>query len=357
MVSMKNFVVASGCIALLIAACSSNNKSGKTGSSPPSGTGSGRNMYWGRQIPANDITVMKQHFSIFGEVINLSNDSNYLYVHSFGIPSHNMMRGISSWNQQVPLPQAYIGDNAWPVPLKPKLAEYPKPINTNFMRGAIALAVNGVPIFNPLNNRGEDAHLIGELDEWGGHSGRADDYHYHLAPVHLADKTHNGPIAYALDGFPIYGMNEPDGSPAKDLDDYHGHFYEDSYHYHADEEFPYFIGFMVGEVETENPVMGKNSDPPGRGKINPGESSIIPQPRSTPIREAAEPLHGAIITDFKRISERNFTVYYSVPGKESSTYQIDYSWDEQQRTYHFVFKKNNSQIAEEVYTKRHTNGH
>jgi hypothetical protein len=38
----------------------------------------------------------------------------------------------------------------------------------------------------------------------GGHSGKADDYHYHIAPLHLqaligADK----PIAYALDGYAI----------------------------------------------------------------------------------------------------------------------------------------------------------
>ncbi|MGB4709182.1 MAG: hypothetical protein WBH50_06565, partial [Fuerstiella sp.] len=30
-----------------------------------------------------------------------------------------------------------------------------------------------------------DTLLAGELDEWGGHCGRGDDYHYHTAPVHL----------------------------------------------------------------------------------------------------------------------------------------------------------------------------
>ena len=48
------------------------------------------------------------------------------------------------------------------------------------LSGAIALAVNGMPIFNALNNRGDDAYLAGELDDWGGHAGRADDYHYHM---------------------------------------------------------------------------------------------------------------------------------------------------------------------------------
>ena len=34
----------------------------------------------------------------------------------------------------------------------------------NFMKGAIAIAANGIPIFNPLNNRGEDTEAFGELD-------------------------------------------------------------------------------------------------------------------------------------------------------------------------------------------------
>jgi hypothetical protein len=93
-----------------------------------------------------------------------------------------------------------------------------------FLRGAIALAVNGIPIFNPLNNRGEDAFASGELDDFGGHCGRADDYHYHVAPVHLEKVVGKGnPIAYALDGFPISGYTEPDGAPVKGLDWMGGH--------------------------------------------------------------------------------------------------------------------------------------
>ena len=94
-----------------------------------------------------------------------------------------MMVGIKSWQQQVPLPQPYNGNNAWQIPLHPVVAENPISAKTNLFRGAIALAVNGIPIFNPQNNRGEVSQEIGELDEWGGHCGRADDYHYHAAPV------------------------------------------------------------------------------------------------------------------------------------------------------------------------------
>ena len=141
-------------------------------------------------------------------------EADTAFVESDGLPTtHNMMVGIVSWQQQVPLPQAYTGDNAWQIPLAPELSDNPISAANEMFRGAIALAVNGVPIFNALNNRGDDAYLAGELDQWGGHSGRADDYHYHIAPTHLQEVVGaDQPIAYGLDGFPIYGLTEPDGS-------------------------------------------------------------------------------------------------------------------------------------------------
>ncbi len=123
------------------------------------------------------------------------------------MPDHGMMAGITNWQQQIGIPQNYYGDNAWQIPLSPLLSDNPVSTRDNLFRGAIALAVNGVPIFNALNNRGEDAFLIGELDDWGGHAGRADDYHYHAAPLHLQEIVGDAaPIAYALDGYPIYGL-------------------------------------------------------------------------------------------------------------------------------------------------------
>jgi hypothetical protein len=156
--------------------------------------------------------------------LDLRADGDFLYVGSNGLPDHNMMVGITAWQQQVPLPQPYFDDNAWRIPLKPVPAKEPAMIKGRFLRGAIALAVNGIPIFNPQNNRGEISYEIGELDQWGGHCGRADDYHYHITPLHLQAQVGKGmPVAYALDGYPIYGLTEPDGSPVANLDECHGH--------------------------------------------------------------------------------------------------------------------------------------
>ncbi len=125
-------------------------------------------------------------FNAFAPLVRTRTDSAYLYVESNGMPEHPMMIGITAWQQQVPLPQPYTGDNAWRIPLNPVPAKEPMSAKEDFFRGAIALAANGVPIFNPIKNDGRaDPFLAGELDEYGGHSGRVDDYHYHISPLHL----------------------------------------------------------------------------------------------------------------------------------------------------------------------------
>lgn len=131
-------------------------------------------------------TLIQKHFEPFSDKVKFRSDNDYFYIESQGMPDHPMMIGIRAWQQQVPIPQYYVGKNAWRIPLKPKLADTPVSAKTNLFRGAIALAVNGVPIFNPIKNDGKtDTLIAGELDEFGGHCGRADDYHYHVAPVHL----------------------------------------------------------------------------------------------------------------------------------------------------------------------------
>ena len=156
-------------------------------------------------------------------------------VGSDGMPAHGMMEGITAWQRQIPVPTYYFGTNQWRLPVEPVEAAHPQPITSQtFLQGAIALAANGIPIFNPANNRGEISALIGELDQWGGHCGRADDYHYHAAPLHLTNILGADlPIAFAMDGYPIFGLTEPDGSAPAGLDLFRGHHNALGYfHYH-----------------------------------------------------------------------------------------------------------------------------
>lgn len=271
-------------------------------------------------VNASDPEEVDKAFEPFKPKVNTFWNDIYFYVESQGIPDHEMMTGITKWQQQVPIPQCYVGANAWPIPLKPELAAVPVPVNQeHFLRGAIAVAANGVPIFNPFTNTGIDALVDGQLDKFGGHSGRADDYHYHIAPMHLDTITEGVlPIAYALDGFAIYGPFEPDGSPMKPLDDNHGHFGSDGiYHYHGTKEKPYMIGKMVGKVTEDNTMQ------------------IVPQAAAKGVRPALTPLNGATITACVPNSSQNG--YNLTYVRNNETYMVNYSWTNAGKyTYNFV---------------------
>jgi YHYH protein len=266
-------------------------------------------------------------WTLYPKTVKATRSSTELIVESTGLPEHLMMIGITNWQQQFPLPQAYTGSNAWRIPLKGVLSDTPISAKTGLFRGAIALAINGVPIFNALNNRGEDAFLIGELDQWGGHCGRADDYHYHAAPLHLiAGASAATPLAVGLDGFPIYGLNEPDGSPVRALDAFNGHADDkDGYHYHATLTYPYINGGI-------------------RGKVSVVEGQVDPQPSAKPVRPAGQPLRGASITAFSQTGPKAWRLQYKLGG---ATYQVDYAIEG--TGYKFVFTDPAGTVRTEAY--------
>ena len=269
-------------------------------------------------------------FDEFASTVKVFASGDYWQIESNGLPAHNMMVGITSWQQQVPLAMTYQGSNAWQLPKRPALADNPVSAKTSLYRGAIALAVNGVPIFNALNNRGDDAFLVGELDKWGGHCGRADDYHYHVAPLHLSTIVGTAkPIAYALDGFAIYGSTEPDGSTMKKLDEYNGHIGTDGvYHYHGTTTYPYINGGMRGVIRG---VVGDQVDP---------------QPSTKPIREAGAPLQGATITNFSSPKTGQYALEYSQSGK---TGLVEYTVSD--TSVAFTFTSPTGAVTTEKYTR------
>ena len=208
--------------------------------------------------PAGNGALMAASFAPFKPLVRYYWDGSTFYTESDNMPDNmtNKMVGITSWQQQIPLPTSYFASttnpekdtaslgygqpNYWRLPLVATPAASPIPISAgNFQRGAVALAANGVAIFNPKNNTGRVSYEIGELDAYGGHCGLADDYHYHIIPTHLL-KDFGGvlgndtPVAWALDGYPIYGYLEPDGTARLVLDADGGHSHGAwGYHYHA----------------------------------------------------------------------------------------------------------------------------
>ena len=275
-------------------------------------------------------TVKLPGFSAFSNSVKVFKSGKYYLVESSGIPDHQMMVGIKSWQQQVPTVQPYVGTNAWSIPITPVISPSPISAKGHFLRGAIAIAVNGVPIFNALNNRGDDALLAGELDEWGGHCGRADDYHYHTAPLHLKSVVgYKNPIAYALDGFPIYGEIEPDGKKVINLDEFNGHFdSKKKYHYHGTKTYPYINGGF-------------------RGVVREVEGQVDPQALTKAFREAGAPLKGAVITNFERIGADQYQLTYSLNGING---YVKYKASTSQVIMQFIDPS--GQSREEVYQRR-----
>jgi hypothetical protein len=278
-----------------------------------------------KALTTTDPDFINAAFTPFIPNVATSWDNTYFYVESKGIPSHTMMVGISNhgWQQQVPIPQCYIGNNHWSIPLNPVVSSSPIAVdNIHFTRGAIAIAANGVPIFNYHTNTGVDSYLDGQLDNYGGHCGRGDDYHYHIAPLHLytaGQTTTNLPCAFALDGFAVYGGVEPDGSAMAPLDTNHGHFGIDGvYHYHGTATAPYMIGSFKGQV-TEDATY-----------------QLIPQAAAHPVRtENWTPLSGALITSCVGNANTNgYNLSYTLNGVPG--YATNFSWSGTNYTFNYV---------------------
>lgn len=149
------------------------------------------------------------------EVSRVSCFGGKLAFRAGGFPdqAHPLMVGITGSNQQFPRPHAY----RFEIQLSPRLSGRP----TDTEPGAIGVAVNGVPIFDPSTQGPKQAGTgkpisaaeAGELDTCGGHAGRGDDYHYHRAPNCLIEELGAAavdgqarPIGFAADGFPIHAL-------------------------------------------------------------------------------------------------------------------------------------------------------
>lgn len=120
--------------------------------------------------------------------------------------------------------------------------------------GPMGMAVNGVAIFNQYAaGRSPLGAEILTFDRYNGHPQQSGQYHYHVEPLWLTGG--NGPaslIGVLLDGFPVYGPKEADGSTPSGLDSCNGHVHGTPdvpagiYHYHVTAAPPYISGCYRG---------------------------------------------------------------------------------------------------------------
>ncbi len=76
-------------------------------------------------IPITRLTFLDSAFDPYKSAVTTASGAAYYTVASNGLPTHNMMVGITNWQQQVPPPQFYTGTNSWSIPLQPVYATTP----------------------------------------------------------------------------------------------------------------------------------------------------------------------------------------------------------------------------------------
>lgn len=133
--------------------------------------------------------------------------ANYVYVASSGIPSYS----IGPWPGNPGSPT--VVNWSFRLPRNPILATNQTPVGG----GHVGVFINGVTFYNPRDARSYNnlniwhqnaVYFVG--DDWDSALGHPfwDEYHHHQLPPSLpsGSATEHSPIvAYAFDGFPVYG--------------------------------------------------------------------------------------------------------------------------------------------------------
>jgi hypothetical protein len=136
------------------------------------------------------------------------------------------------------------------------------------------------------------------------------------------------PIAYAFDGFAVYGALEPDGTAMAVLDTNHGHFGAGGvYHYHGTTTYPYMIARFAGQV-TED-----------------GTHQLVPQAAASPVRGGQNPLPGALITSCQQVGTNGYRLIYTLSGASDT---VEYSWTTA-GIYTFIFSSPGAPPRDSIY--------
>lgn len=138
------------------------------------------------------------------------------------------------------------------IPLNPTVSSS----TTDSSLGAVGVAINSVAIFNNQAAPGDTlADEIKTFDGGNGHPQNSGMYHYHIEPTKITSDD-SKLIGVLLDGFPVYGKKDEDGSTPSDLDAAHGHTHATShfpaglYHYHVTDTDPYIVEKYRGTPGT-----------------------------------------------------------------------------------------------------------
>lgn len=204
--------------------------------------------------PGSDLPAAYRSFTSNVEAVV---EGETVVVRSDGVPNHPSPYFPSDDPRYEPphegmeVNRSRIGEQSlvFRMPAEPRVAAEP----TDTALGPIGLSVTGVALFNqyalefaPVENE------FSTFDLYNGHPTRRDLYHYHIEPVFITSTSRSTLVGILLDGFPVYGPEEVDGSAPADLDECNGHIHatpeypEGIYHYHITAVPPYICGCYRG---------------------------------------------------------------------------------------------------------------
>ena len=222
--------------------------------------------------------------------LSFTTNETHIEVIANGLPNHDLESGPGCCSSSQ--------EHVWTIPLEPtNQTECNPSVSTDGCtmapeRGAVAFAVNGVPIFGPEDGPGGDAVAgqEGAYEEdrqhvWLGichaHSGPGGEYHYHADSncLHWHPDEENGEtwadysmessrtvtshspiVGFALDGYPIYGFVgwDVDGEVTEMTSSYR--LKDGETGYNGIDDYEYISG--LGDLDSCNGQFGATPDYP-----------------------------------------------------------------------------------------------
>ena len=211
--------------------------------------------------PTTAATTLPAMYQAFGNGTTVALDGQTVTLRSTDLPDHaSPYYGTGSATYEAPLPGMQLAPNVivaqtlvLRVPVAPASAA-----SSDTPLGPIGLSVNGVALFNQYAaGRMPLGPEIQSFDRYNGHPSPSGQYHYHVEPLWItAAKGKSALVGVLLDGFPVYGTIDTNGSTPSNLDACNGHigvtpdFPSGIYHYHVTSASPYISGCFRGTPGT-----------------------------------------------------------------------------------------------------------
>lgn len=208
--------------------------------------------------PTSGVQAM---YAQFASSVTVSIEGATVTLRTNDLPDHKSPYwGASSASYEAPHAGMQVNPNliasqnlTFRIPASPAAAA----ATSDTPMGPIGVSVNGVVLFNQYAAMRQPltAEIV-SFDRYNGHPSPSNQYHYHFEPVSITASSRSRLIGVLLDGFPVYGPIESDGTAPSGLDACNGHtgatpeFASGIYHYHTTAAVPYISGCFRGAAGT-----------------------------------------------------------------------------------------------------------